>query len=144
MSELSLGAICIAELLFERTPDASWLAGEIRKVRPRAEVDGSGLDLRVIHHDALGEFSTGKVPALTMFTATAEPPDKDRLKADLGQTWDWQGAADAVSHVRCTLWVMEMMASALERNLRLEIFLGILGAAIRATRPVALRWPNLN
>jgi hypothetical protein len=72
--------------------------------------------------------------------AAVGAPDPTLLVAALGQTWSWDGAADAVEKAGFSVAVSDLQAGGVERDLRLSMFLGLLRAVLSVHPPLGVHW----
>lgn len=127
------------ELLYAGPPDISGIKAELVRSCPQADVGGDA-GVHVFHRDAPMHFKDGSVPSSTVFAPVQEITDRDRFAGAIGQSWNWDGAREALGRSTHAIIALEMMASGVERKLRLDVFLRALAGAVRATRPIALAW----
>lgn len=138
------GPWVIKLLLRERAElDLERIAHQLRATAGEIDLigDGKGGTGGFGYRNHTSDFADRKaVPCAHMFASSDGLGDRSDLDLALGQTWDWDGARDAVSRAKVTLFFNDMMASGLDRKPRLELFVRAARAIARQVKPLAIHW----
>lgn len=131
----------VVELLYERTPelDAEALAERVRETLPGTIVLGDDeQQVTLMHRDFPVELPDDQEGGLLTLVAR---PGEDRVnERDLGQTWDFDGAAGAVSRATTTLLVAEMLGAStgMPAEGRARAFSAVVRAVVEHAAPLAI------
>lgn len=149
----STGASYAVELLYPQSPpmDAGTLADRVRAFCPQAAAADAGGRPPILfsHRDHLvpvdlptdpAADGVPAVPARTVVMPTDRAIDVVALHAALGQTRDWDAAADALARSTVRVVVTDLLAKDLEPRERLALFEAVLLGVIEAARPAAIHW----
>lgn len=132
----------IAELWYEQPPDLADPAvlAALRAVSPATEAEhGSGT-----HHGSVTvphPLDDPDLPPLLSVVVPGSPLGQDgKSRPDVGQTWDWPQAEEAVGRCSASVLVTEMLAEGRTATERVSCLGRVVAALVRATEPVALHW----
>jgi hypothetical protein len=133
------------ELICSRVPTISKaeLFAALRKRCPQVQpLDGDVEQgpLAFVHPDHVVQYQDKAAPAQTFIAIAAAAPKVEKLEAALSQTWDFDGARAAVEQATSTVLVSDLMASSLEPQARLRLFLNVLAAVLEVVPCEAIHW----
>jgi len=150
------------ELLFKEKPvvDRELLYSKIeqymgRTDRPQNEKSGSlavwepyeqhekGEMLHFFHLNYMVKHAEGELPAQTMLTGTNVGPISD-YEAALQQSWHWNEAGQTLQECSHALLLVDMMASGLEPQKRLELHTNVLRAIVETVPCAAIYFRESN
>jgi hypothetical protein len=147
------GGAYAVDLLYATSPplDADRLGPRVRAFCPRAEAADAGGRPPILfsHKDHLVPVDlpvaapgdpVPVVPARTVVMPTDRVIDVAALHASLGQTRDWDDAADALARSTARVVVTDLLARDLPPRERLALFEAVLLGVIEAARPAAIHW----
>lgn len=125
----------VMELWYAETPDLGeqWLLDALRSLWPAAQRQ---MDSVVVPH------SEGPAPLLTVIMRGSPLGEGGKSLPDVSQTWDWDGAEDAVVNCRCSLLVTEMFGEASAPRERWGAMSRVIAELTRLTHPIVLSWPQ--
>jgi hypothetical protein len=132
-------------LFYERPPrlDAQALESRIRQALPHTKLvsdRSKPSPLLFAHEGHICEYKDGQVPAQTAAIFNQQFKQVPDFAAELGQTWDWPGAEEAIERCKPYVVLTEMMARELDPRTRLQLFQTVLLAFVELTKPAAILW----
>jgi hypothetical protein len=123
-----------------RIDRARLLASLRAKLGDVEALGGDPAGLHFVMPQSMVEYAGGqRMPAQVLVTE-AKVPSPDALAKALEQTWDWEGAAAAVSEAKSALLVTDFLASGLRPRDRLRLVLVAVSAVLEQAPAVALHW----
>jgi hypothetical protein len=152
MSKQESGSLDVApplmvELLYETKPAsfANAVYARVKSLLPNTELASKPeSDVTLIaHRDQIIQCAEGALPVQTSILSSQTPLDRDRLKPELDQTFEWPEARQVVSRATASLLLAELFGRWLEYKTRLDIFQKVLLAVTEVTRPLAIRWHRM-
>ena len=131
------------ELLYAQQPeiDGARLLGALRGRLGLVEpIDGMDGSLGYVISELEAEFADVRTSAQLIVTPTEVVYNPEVAAESLQQTWDWPGAADAVS--RCTrgVFVSDFLARTLPPPVRLRFMVEAVRAVVGTATPLAIDW----
>jgi Domain of unknown function (DUF4261) len=84
----------------------------------------------------------GSVPLLTVLMPGSPLGQSGKALPDVSQTWDWDGAEDAVARCRSSVLVTEMLGEGRTPQERWNAMSDVVAELIRHTHPTAVSWPQ--
>jgi hypothetical protein len=131
------------ELLYAQQPeiDGARLLGALRGRLGLVEpIDGMDGSLGYVISELEADFADVRTSAQLIVTPTEVAYNPEVAAESLQQTWDWPGAADAVS--RCTrgVFVSDFLARTLPPPVRLRFMVEAVRAVVGAATPLAIDW----
>jgi len=110
---------------------------------PNAEAIAAALASRIsgLHRFGVLDFAHPAPPHPRFSVRPLGAPDRALLDAALEQTWDWDGAEDAVARAGMTLHVTDWMADGAEPNARVGHLCDVIAAVSQVHAPAAVHVP---
>lgn len=135
-----------ATLYAEQPPvvDRGALSAALEEFCGAVQLVGDAQTLLYAFPDHMVYLGDGKsIPAQALVLSGQDEQKVDQLPEDLiGQTWDFPEARAALAACRYRVDVNEMLTTGLERFERLELFYGVVQAALRVIPCRAFGWPS--
>jgi hypothetical protein len=132
----------LVQLLVERPaePPEDRLHTLLEERCGKTVVERSDGSLRFVFADHAWAVADGLLPAMGLAAPLDRLPDADKLRSALEQTWDWPGARDAVAASTASIVVSDFCARGLDREERLDVYLGMVSSLIELTPCRAILW----
>jgi hypothetical protein len=134
----------VAELWFEQTPDLSdpSLLEALRALSPDTQAQQDSFTVPYRTPGGNGQAASGPAPLVTVVMPSSRPGESGKQRPDVGQTWDWKGAEDAVARAEVGVLVTELLVAGWSPQDRVNALTRVLEAVARWSAPVAVWWPH--
>lgn len=108
--------------------------GKLVPLDPRSEL----LAFALLDHRV--DVQGNPIPVQHVVTLAPRLAAPKQLETSLAQTWDWPEARSALAASTATLVLSDLMAGALDRKLRMELFHGLVRSVLEELPVKALHW----